>query len=122
MGYYDMEEPTYTVDVLGTPYSVYTDAPMEEDPLLEGCDGYCDWTVRRIVILEKTKDEEHADFEMRKRVSLRHEIIHAFLYESGIDENSTWDIEGQAHPEQMVQWIARQFPKLQEAFRKVNAI
>ena len=35
MGYYDMEEPTYTVDVLGTQYQVYANAPVEEDDLLE---------------------------------------------------------------------------------------
>ena len=122
MGFYDKEEPTYTVDILGTQYQVYINVPVEEDKLLVGCDGYCDWTVRRIVVAGKTAGEQHADFEMRKKVNLRHEIIHAFLYESGLDQNTTWYIEGEIHPEQLVQWIARQFPKIQEAFKKVNAI
>ncbi|MFD1464645.1 hypothetical protein ACFQ4L_00875 [Lapidilactobacillus mulanensis] len=42
----------------------------------------------------------------------RHELIHAFLCESGLAENSDW-----AQNEEVVDWIARQFPKLFETFK-----
>lgn len=41
-----------------------------------------------------------------KRV-MRHEIIHAFFYESGLDVESSWGTDGT-----LVDWIALQFPKV----------
>ena len=122
MGYYEENKSTYTVSVLGTEYEIYLNVPHKDDKMLDTCDGYCDWTVRRIVVADRHEAEQHADFEARKKVCLRHELIHAFLYESGLDQNTTWDIEGQIHPEQMVEWVARQYPKMLEMFRKVGAI
>lgn len=122
MGYYQENKPTCTVDVLGTEYYIYRGVMPENDGMLENNDGYCDWTVKRIVVIGKVSGEQHANFDERQKLCLRHEIVHAFLFESGIDQDTTWDIDGQIHPEQMVQWIARQFPKMQEAFRKADAI
>ena len=50
---------------------------------------------------------------------LRHEIVHAFLDESGLMENAKFDDE---HFEQMVDWIAIQFPKMQKAFEEVGCL
>lgn len=47
----------------------------------------------------------------------RHEIIHAFLFESGLAENSEW-----AQNEEMVDFFAIQFPKLMEVFKNADAI
>ena len=44
-------------------------------------------------------------------------FTHAFLYESGLAENSAW-----AQEEEMVDWFAKQFPKLAVAFREVDAL
>ncbi|HJA90843.1 MAG TPA: hypothetical protein H9948_08655 [Candidatus Jeotgalibaca merdavium] len=49
--------------------------------------------------------------------NIRHELIHVFLFESGLGENSQW-----AQNEEMVDWFARQFPKLLKAFQAVSAI
>lgn len=122
MGYYQDKKPTCTVDVLGTQYHIYIGVMPEDDVMLDKNDGYCDWTAKRIVVVGRVPDEQHANFNERQKLILRHEIVHAFLFESGIDQDTIWDIKGQTHPEQMVQWIARQFPKIQEAFTKVNAI
>ena len=51
------------------------------------------------------------------RKNKRHEIIHAFLFESGLAENSEW-----AQNEEMVDFFAIQFPKLMEAFKNADAI
>ncbi|WP_461218455.1 hypothetical protein [Lapidilactobacillus salsurivasis] len=53
------------------------------------------------------------DLEVYTRKTLRHELIHAFLYESGLDANSEW-----ARNEEIVDWIAIQFPKLQIVFNQ----
>ena len=47
----------------------------------------------------------------------RHEIIHAFLFESGLAENSNW-----AQNEEMVDFFAIQFPKLLKAFEQADAL
>lgn len=54
--------------------------------------------------------------EFEKKV-LRHEIVHAFLFESGIDSSSEW-----ARNEEIVDWIALQFPKLLDAFKETECI
>ena len=45
---------------------------------------------------------------------LRHEIIHAFLIESGLNDACDW------HCEEMVDWLAMQFPKLSSLFEQLN--
>jgi hypothetical protein len=47
---------------------------------------------------------------------MRHELIHAFLFESGLDCCS-W-----ADKEEIVDWIAIQFPKLQNVFEQINVV
>ena len=121
MGYYDGKEPSFRVGVLGAIYEVFMDVSEHDDPFLKKCNGYCDKTLKRIVIC----DDENTNFgnwDEYKKYCLRHEIIHAFLFESGIDCNMTWDIPGQTHPEHMVEWIGMQFPKLLEAFRDAGAM
>ena len=68
------------------------------DPKLEECGGYCDLD------------------EMQRR-TLRHELVHAMAYESGLDDNSEW-----AMNEEMTAWVANQAPKMFEVFSLANAI
>ena len=56
------------------------------------------------------------DLKNYQRQVIRHEILHAFLYESGLEGNS-WAIN-----EEMVDWLAIQFPKIEKAFREVGCI
>ncbi len=49
---------------------------------------------------------------------LRHEIIHAFLYESGLGFN--WEHKPYGHEETMVDWIAIQYPKIKKVFEKLG--
>lgn len=57
------------------------------------------------------------NLQVQIRKNKRHEIIHAFLFESGLAENSEW-----AQNEEMVDFFAIQFPKLMEAFKNADAI
>lgn len=104
------------VNVLGTPYTV-TKKNMVEEPELEQCDGFCDHTTKSIVIsdiIERPGSVEDLDTYIKGVI--RHELVHAFLFESGLGADS-WGIN-----EEIVDWIAYQFPKLAEAFTKVDAL
>lgn len=104
-----------TVDVLGTKYTI-TESNRIEDNNLENNDGYCDFSTKQIVI--DTFQDSPGSLanlgEYRKQV-IRHELVHAFLYESGLDASS-W-----GKNEEIVDWIAIQFLKMAEAFEKVDA-
>lgn len=112
-----MNKTDYGVSVLGNRYAIFLKRE-QEDPKLEGLDGYCDDSVRKIVL--RRRDGEASDkedqIECEKRI-LRHEIIHAFLSESGLASNSGW-----AWNEEAIDWFALQFPKLLAAFRECGAI
>lgn len=106
-----------TVDILGTKYSIFYRS-ISEDKLLRECDGYCDKTTKKIVITTENIDLE--DFDNYQKKCLRHEIIHAFMFESGLGCN--WEHKPIGQEETTVDWFAIQFPKLLTAFQKVGAI
>lgn len=56
-----------------------------------------------------------------KRI-LRHEIIHAFFNESGLQDDSSNIDCGWAVNEEMVDWIAIQFPKMVKAFEEADCL
>ena len=107
-----------TINVLGTEYSLNLVDPDHDPKLKDQRDGYTDTSIKVCVI--DSMQEEHPDnkanlAEYRKSV-IRHELIHAFLFESGLDVCS-W-----ANNEEMVDWLAIQFPKMQKAFEQANCI
>ena len=103
------------IDVLGTEYTVEY-KPMADDEV----DGFCDYTSRRIV-MRSDNTNELEDFERHMKKQLRHEIIHAFLAESGLQSNFE-HCNKFGHEETMVDWIAIQFPKLLKAFETADAL
>jgi len=107
------------VCILGTDYTI-EQRTRSEDAYLDGVDGYCDKTSKRIVVAHDPDSNELDDYEAYKRKVLRHEIIHAFLFESGLQENFGHPKMG--HDETYVDWIAVQFPKMLEAFKKAGCI
>lgn len=105
-----------TVDVLGTTYTI-TQSNKVDDITLENCDGYCDSSTKSIVVgTFNSCPGALQDLERYKKEVIRHELVHAFLFESGLNGNS-W-----AGNEEIVEWIAYQFPKLLKAFETVDAI
>ena len=105
-----------TIDVLGTEYTIRF-VPEEADEGLNDSDGYCDDTAKEIVVKQYKRGEPlgKRNLEMQERKNHRHEIIHAFLCESGLAENSTW-----AQEEEMVDWFAKQAPKLIKAWKEAG--
>ena len=105
-----------TVNVLGTKYTIKKSNKIE-DVNLEGNDGYCDFTTKTIVIdTFKVFPGSFKDLESYEKQVIRHELIHAFLFESGLDVNS-W-----GRNEELVDWISIQFPKMMNSFEQCNAL
>lgn len=109
------------VHILGTTYRIYTDVSYHKDSCLDGRFGYCSDVEKKIVVGDlATSDSwknETADVRAsQKRLTLRHEIIHAFLNESGLTTSSN-GIDCWARNEEMVDWIAIQYPKIKRVFQ-----
>lgn len=107
------------INILGTMYTVIM-SNEQKDPKLLNCDGYCDKTSKKIVVLETSAQSDLDNYECYRKKVLRHEITHAFLFESGLHENFEHKTFG--HDETMVDWIAVQFPKLLEVFKKADCL
>lgn len=108
-----------TVNILGTEYKIKI-LKEKDDERLKNCDGYIDWTVKEIVIgdFETTTSSLKDLNEYSKKVT-RHEIIHAFLIESGLWESSNTE-SSWARSEEMTDWIARQFHKISDVFKELG--
>ena len=53
---------------------------------------------------------------------LRHEIVHAFLFESGLSSNTHGIYGAWAENEEMVDWIAIQSPKIFKVFQELEIL
>lgn len=103
------------LNILGTEYEFAITSDKEDVRLCDN-DGYCDSYEKRIAI--EGHHNENApgsisDFEAMRRKVKRHEIVHAFFNECGLQDYS--------NNEQLVDWIARLHPRLHEAFKAVDA-
>lgn len=105
------------ISVLGTPYTVRFCGELSE-PRLRGASGDINSNIKDIVV------DDLSDYSTRyynvpaegheewTKLVARHEIIHAFLYESGIRD----------HDEKMVDWVAMMLPKMYETCFKAGCI
>ncbi|MFQ9085438.1 MAG: hypothetical protein ACLR6H_01100 [Roseburia sp.] len=111
------------VNILGTEWKIVA-CKEEESELLNGkCrDGCTDDSTRTIWICEKKDDCELQDYESWKKVILRHEILHAFLFESGLDASSIATYGAWAINEEMVDWFAIQSPKIFAAYQNLGIL
>lgn len=108
------------VNVLGIEYDLKV-CTEQEDSRLEQMDGLCDETTKEI--LAKAYMDYEDDPTSKRNLAVqtnkvkRHEIIHAFLFESGLAENSEW-----AQNEEMVDWFAIQAPKMFRLFEELDIL
>lgn len=112
-------EPGRAVHILGSLWCIL-ERSEQEDERLKDCDGYCDWTTRQIVV-ERELHGTLGDMEKYIRKVTRHEIVHAFLFESGLAECSG-EVEAWARNEAMVDWIANQGQKVYAAWKEAGAL
>nr|DAG24917.1 MAG TPA: hypothetical protein [Caudoviricetes sp.] len=108
------------INILGAAYTL-TITSKSQDGRLKDADGICDETVKELLVDNYAGSEDDPtckkNLAVQIRKNKRHEIIHAFLFESGLAENSSW-----AQNEEMVDFFAIQFPKLVEAFEAADAM
>lgn len=102
-----------TVNVLGTDYTVqiFSTKEAKENKAFETVKGYYDYTTKTInVIGSDTEDLTPEDIPVGNpgiitQYAIRHELIHAFLEESGLKDEMPV-------PEELIDWIALQLPKM----------
>ncbi len=116
------------VSILGTDYEIIKRKYDDDERFREkNYDGYCEGLTKRIVHCDMTtypgwdKESPEAIVAAEKQ-TLRHEIVHAFFDESGLQDNGNVFSESWAVNEEMVDWFAIQGPKIYEAWRAVGAL
>lgn len=113
------------ISILGTRYRVVFDNE-ENDTELAECFGYVRYSSKEIVLDQlytnsKWASETKAEIDFQIKKTLRHEIIHAFFFESGLDKNSN-TISGWARNEEMVDWFAIQSPKIFKVYEELECL
>lgn len=117
-----------TVNILGTEYKIVKKRYDEEEAFARrSIDGFCDSFTKQIIVCDmhtyagREHETDNTIAACEKQI-LRHEIVHAFLSESGLCDSSAV-IEGSwAKNEEMVDWIALQGLKIYEAWKNTGAI
>lgn len=113
-----------TVNILGEEYSIEYKT-LQEDKKLEELAGYTDFFSKEIVIEDRDRSErsttDTANLKEYENKVLKHEIIHAYLYESGLDVNSSrayaW-----ATNEEMIDWFAIQSSKIYKTYEELGIL
>lgn len=116
------------VNILGTEYKIIKKT-LEENTKFEFCDGYCDPYTKKIHIREYTDVEiasqqlPYGDRKAAQRKVLRHEILHAMFFESGLWHNGIF-IQDEAWNmnEEMIDWFAIQTPKIYKVYEELGIL
>lgn len=113
-----------TISIMGTCYDIHfvEEYPERLKDVGEYADGLFNRCNREIYIL-KNRNKDFTDEGRKRHVNrvLRHEIIHAYLEESGLSANSNM-ISAWALNEEMVDWLAIQSPKIFVTFQEVGCL
>jgi len=106
------------VNILGTEYTIIEETE-DVNPKLKDANGLCEIyeKVISVVPVDDYANEPSAFNNIRAFYNkvLRHEVIHAFFAESGLRSNSDF-----AENEELVDWIAIQFPKIAKVFKELG--
>lgn len=104
------------VSILGVEYTIFLETTESDKPFMRGNDGVTDFTTKEIFIsvINDGDPMNMQDMNAYEESTIRHEIIHALLFESGLDHNTQW-----ARNEEIVDWIAIQFPKMAQIFESL---
>lgn len=103
------------VNILGTEYKITLKELKDSD-----VDGFTDYTEKAIVIRSDNYNEV-GNFEWLQKKQLRHELIHAFMAESGLQAN--WEhVQKFGHDETTVDRIAIQSPKMFKVFQELDIL
>lgn len=102
------------VNILGTKYDVYF--LPESELQYKDTNGYCERWTKEIFINEDVFDPNQSDavknIHLAKNKTVRHEIIHAVLHESGLEQYCEDEI--------LVDALATLFPKMYQIFKHME--
>lgn len=108
------KQANLTIDILGTPYEIVF-TTKEENDKLEEADGVAELFSKRLVVeLCKPTRKTFEKLEEHNKKVIRHEMVHAFLHESGLQDYSRDEV--------LTSWIALQIPKMVIAMKQAKAI
>ena len=103
------------INVLGTDYEFIVANDEDVIKNMEDIDGLCNVFDKEIVVRDAkyvATDASSASGKLNAMDTvLRHEIVHAVMYESGF---------GAYDDEDLVDWIARMIPKIELIFDKIK--
>ena len=119
---------TQIINILGTKWT-FKKCKYDEDGVFKerNCDAICHTSAKKITVCEAASHPAYTcdTPEIAKDLEskwIRHELIHAFLYESGLDVNSLSPTIGWAINEEMVDWFAIQLPKIVDLCKELGAL
>ena len=118
-----MKDETKEISILGTIYKLIFKNENDEIRLKTNW-GFTDFHTKEIYIhdnIEEETDNSCKNLNDFKNKVIRHEILHAFLYESGLRENSN-QLPAWAENEEMVDWFAIQIPKIVKVYKELNIL
>lgn len=111
------------VNILGTEYTIHI-GNESDYPALSDVDGYMDSTTKEIVVddMKKSENDKQAKGNLKayQNQCLRHEIIHAFMDESGLSHN--FEHKSIGIEETTVDWFAIQSPKIFKVFQELDIL
>lgn len=117
-----------TINILGTAYKI-TKKKYSADPIFgkRNIDGYCDSLEKQIVYCDMAtypgwEEESKTSIYLQEKQTLRHEIVHAFLDESGLQYSSLKVEMPWSKNEEMVDWFALQGIKIYKAWESAGAL
>lgn len=93
-----------TVMILGAVWTVRS-ATEKGEPRLENKNGFTDWT-ERLICLEREPQGDIGSMETYMKQVIRHEVVHAFMFESGLGDS--FEHKDYGHEETIVDWFAFQ--------------
>ena len=100
------KEENKKIDILGTPYDFVVSPDVEH-----GSDGICDKYRKTITVLPASQmlDNDSDDDSKKERFEtvIRHEIIHAFMHESGMEQYCSDEV--------LVSYLACMIPRINKA-------
>lgn len=106
--------------ILGSNWEI-VERSAKNDPRLSDCDGYCDWTTKTIVAEREHEGATLANMDLYVCKVIRHEIVHAFLFESGL-AHASCSTDAWAVNEEMVDWFARMGERIYRAWKDAGAL
>ncbi|HWP50616.1 MAG TPA: hypothetical protein VN626_02855 [Clostridia bacterium] len=114
------------INVLGTKYEVITKKYDEAKAFKRhSVCGFCDGYMKRIVICDPVtfpgwEHEDKTTIGIAWGETVRHEIVHAFLNESGLANGAAQYDGGWAKNEEMIDWFTLQGPKIYAAWQEAG--